>query len=189
MGCGKSSVGKKLSTLLSGMCAEGSTEGRVYHIDLDDYIVERDGRTITEIFAQDSEAGFRAIETKCLCEVLDWADGLDVDCGILPEQIPDVLVLSLGGGAVLKNSELLHKRTFCIYLKATVDTLVKRLTGNSSKRPLLASEPEDNLRNKIESILAAREDLYEKTAHMTILTEGLSVYGSAAKIIELINAR
>lgn len=189
MGCGKSSVGRKLAALLRDMRAAGTAESRVCHIDLDDYIIERRGKSISDIFAESGEDGFRAVETECLLEVLDWADGRSACCGPVPQQVPDVLVLSLGGGAVLRNSELLHARTFCIYLKASIDTLVSRLSGHAAKRPLLASETEDTLRARVESILNDRKELYESTAHMTYVTEGMSVYAVASGIIERINKR
>ena len=55
MGCGKSSVGRKLSTLLS--CS---------YVDLDSYIEETAGRTVPEIFASDGEAVFRKMELEAL---------------------------------------------------------------------------------------------------------------------------
>lgn len=180
MGCGKSSVGRKLATLLGGMCADGRAEERVHYIDLDDYIVAREGRRISEIFADGGEAAFREIETQCLCEVLDRAE---------EKTAPDILVLSLGGGTLIKNSEIIGRRTFCVYLKCSVDTMVRRLSGNTSKRPLLASEPETELRARVESLLNERRELYESTAHLSIVTDGFSVYESAAGIIEMINKR
>ena len=59
MGCGKSSVGRKLSELL---CCP--------FMDLDDVIVEREGRSIPEIFASDGEAAFRRMELEALKAVL-----------------------------------------------------------------------------------------------------------------------
>ena len=55
MGCGKSSVGRRLSTLLS--CS---------YTDLDAVIEETDGRSIPEIFAADGEGAFRTLEAECL---------------------------------------------------------------------------------------------------------------------------
>ena len=60
MGCGKSSVGRRLSQLL---CCP--------FIDLDDVIEEREGRTIAEIFAAEGEAGFREIELESLLTVVE----------------------------------------------------------------------------------------------------------------------
>ena len=59
MGCGKSSVGRKLSTLLS--CS---------YVDLDSYIEETAGRTVPEIFASDGEAVFRKMELEALGTVI-----------------------------------------------------------------------------------------------------------------------
>ena len=55
MGCGKSSVGRELSTLLG-----------IPVVDLDQYIVERAGKSIPDIFAESGEAGFRDLESAAL---------------------------------------------------------------------------------------------------------------------------
>jgi len=60
MGCGKSSVGKRLSELL---CCR--------FMDLDEVIVERAGRSIPEIFAEDGEGKFRRMEKEALKDVLE----------------------------------------------------------------------------------------------------------------------
>ena len=59
MGCGKSSVGKRLSELL---CCR--------FMDLDEVIVEREGRSIPEIFAEDGEGEFRRMEKEALKSIL-----------------------------------------------------------------------------------------------------------------------
>ena len=59
MGCGKSSVGRKLSQLL---CCP--------FMDLDDVIVEKEGRSIPEIFASDGEAAFRQMELEALKQII-----------------------------------------------------------------------------------------------------------------------
>ena len=58
MGCGKSSVGKKLAKKMG-----------FDFLDLDDYIEEKEKRTISEIFEKEGEAGFRGLEKKYLQEV------------------------------------------------------------------------------------------------------------------------
>lgn len=193
MGSGKSSVGRKLSALLAGMCKPEDKDGRVCLLDLDDYIVIRSGRTIPEIFAADGESGFRAVETKCLEEVLDWSDGKQTSeeaVKALPQvKKPDVLVLSLGGGAVIKNSELIHDRTICVFLIASIDTLVDRLDGRTANRPLLAAESRDSLKAKVEGILEARKSLYEKAARFVLNTDGMSVTEAAQEVIRLLSGR
>ena len=59
MGCGKSSVGRRLSELL---CCP--------FMDLDEEIEAWAGKSIPEIFAEDGEAGFRAIEAERLGSIL-----------------------------------------------------------------------------------------------------------------------
>ena len=61
MGCGKSSVGRRLSELL---CCP--------FMDLDHVIKERTGRTIPEIFATDGEAAFRAMELEALTDIVSY---------------------------------------------------------------------------------------------------------------------
>ena len=59
MGCGKSCVGRRLSELL-----------RCHFVDLDEVIVEREGRSIPEIFAEDGETEFRRMEKEALEGIL-----------------------------------------------------------------------------------------------------------------------
>lgn len=118
MGSGKSSVGRELTSLLS------LPGGPCDFIDLDEYIVESEGMSVNGIFARDGESGFRSIETRCLVTLLEQYEDRN-------------LVLALGGGTAVYNPELIHSRTLCIYLSASVDTLVSRLASDTS-RPLLA---------------------------------------------------
>ena len=59
MGSGKSSVGKKLSDVLD-----------FDYLDLDDYIQQKEGKTITEIFKDKGEIYFRKIKNQYLNEVV-----------------------------------------------------------------------------------------------------------------------
>lgn len=189
MGSGKSSVGKMLPALLD------ASMGHFDFIDLDDYIVSSEGRSVNVIFEQGGENGFRRIETRCLN-------------GLLETYRDKNLVLALGGGTAVFNPELVHSRTICVYLSASVDTLVSRLASDTS-RPLLAcpsadaSRPlptdpsadasgnersesrEKGLRNRIERLFASREATYLRVAHHTVATDGLSVAVIAAIIAKL----
>ena len=159
MGCGKSSVGRKLSELL---CCP--------FMDLDDVIEERAGRTIPEIFASEGEAGFRRMEAEALEACIEKkaarddaplapshsrAAGPSPYAGVrkcqlrshpLPLEACTISsegktrgVLALGGGAVMTPScaKLVHEHTLCIYLRASVETLLAHLSGEADKRPLL----------------------------------------------------
>ena len=165
MGCGKSSVGRKLSALLS--CP---------YADLDSIIEESQGRSVPEIFASDGEAGFRRLEYKLLDEYLS---------------LPVSGVLSLGGGTVMSPecAGIVHTKTTCIYLRASVETLVSHLEGKAENRPLLSSacdagkSSSGSLSKRIGELLSLRSDTYEKTAHIIIDTDGKSIDMIAEEIL------
>ena len=235
MGCGKSSVGRRLSELL---CCP--------FMDLDSVIEEYAGKSIPEIFTADGEAAFRAIEQKVL-EALtgggkmppsDLEDngidptysrgplpqsgplplagggkmppsdlgnnGIDptYSRGPLPQSGPlplagggkmpltydrvnaaesEMVVLALGGGTVMtpECAELVQNNTRCIYLKASVETLVEHLAGEAAGRPMLADA---DLRPRIETLMQQRAATYEKNAHMIIDTDGKTVDEIASAI-------
>jgi len=159
MGSGKTSVGRKLSTLLS-----------YAFVDLDDYIVKTVGREIKDIFASEGEAAFRKIECECLGKVLDEY-----------EQSGESLILSLGGGAVMTPAclEMIQNRTTCFYLKGTPETLRSHLGGDQSGRPMLQG-------NKLESLLELRDPTYETAAHHIICIDGRTVPTIARRIASLL---
>lgn len=163
MGSGKSSVGRELPSLLS------LPGGPFDFIDLDEYIVESEGMSVNGIFARDGESGFRSIETRCLVTLLEQYESRN-------------LVLALGGGTAVYNSELIHEKTVCIYLSATTDALVDRLASDSS-RPLLSGS--DDLRARIEKLYSAREEIYRRTTHHTIATDNISINEIASRIAGL----
>ena len=138
MGSGKSSIGRRLAKYL-----------KVPLIDLDEYIVEKDGRSIPEIFEQDGEAFFRQLETDALREVLGKA-----------------AVIATGGGAVMseENRQLLKAHPPVIWLKASPRFLAKRIDGDSN-RPLIAGG--DTLQ-KIKDLADMRYPLYEECADYTL---------------------
>lgn len=158
MGSGKSSVGRELSGLLS-----------LPFVDLDSYIESKTGRKIPEIFAEEGETAFRKMECEALDEILDDGGKATQD-GFAGNGI----VLSLGGGTLTsgENAEKIARKTLCIYLKATADTLVRRLEGEAQGRPMLEGE---DLRGRIVELLGKREPVYEKTARHCMSTDGLSV--------------
>ena len=90
---------------------------------------------------------------------------------------------------------LVMENTLCIYLKASVDTLMERLAPDNESRPLLCpyaspsmqgeetSPVEDLLlRNRIETLLAQRSSTYENTANIIIDTDGKSIEDIASEI-------
>jgi shikimate kinase len=156
MGCGKSSVGRELSRLL---CCP--------FMDLDSVIEEREGRKIPEIFATEGEAAFRRMEVEALRKCIYG-------------QASDKRVLALGGGTVMTEecAKIVHEKTVCIYLRASVETLMEHLAGEVDNRPMLAG----NLRTRIEELMSIRSATYEKTAHIMIDTDGKTIEEIAREI-------
>ena len=144
MGGGKTTVGRLLADALG--CP---------FMDLDDLIVKKAGKSIPDIFAQDGEPAFRQLEAQVLRKTVE-------------KYAESTAVLALGGGAVLApaSAALLHEKTVCIYVRATLDTLLARLAGETAGRPLAD--------DAMASRFAEREPIYEKTAHVIIDTDGLS---------------
>ena len=120
MGSGKTTVGKVLADFLG--CP---------FMDLDDLVVKKAGKSIPDIFAQDGEPAFRLLEAQVLRKTVE-------------KYAESTAVLALGGGAVLApaSAALLREKTVCIYLRATLDTLLARLEGETAGRPLLQEIPD-----------------------------------------------
>ena len=186
MGCGNSSVGRRLSELL---CCP--------FMDLDSIIEEYAGKSIPEIFATEGEAAFRQMELEALRTIIGHSDSLSAplapshSIAAGPSPYPGVgkcqfrtsdyrndskrhLVIALGGGTVMtpECAELVQNNTRCIYLKASVETLVEHLDNEADKRPLLSG---GDLRTRIENLMSRRSATYERTAHMIIDTDGKSI--------------
>ena len=161
MGCGKSSVGRRLSELL---CCP--------FMDLDAVIEQQTGQSIPEIFATDGEAAFRQMEL----EVLER---------ILKQSLPSQAILSLGGGTVTQErcAEMVREETVCIYLRTSVETLVERLSDEAAGRPMLKGA---DLRTRIETLMAQRSAIYASTAGHIIDTDGLSIDEVAQSITRII---
>lgn len=159
MGSGKSSVGRSLSHRLD--CP---------FIDLDEYIENKAGKTVSEIFAENGEKEFRRMELEFLKEVISSS------------KEDKTLVLSLGGGTVTipEAAEIVSGNTDCWYLKATVDTLVSHV-GTGKGRPILEGQ---SLHAKLSALLEKRGPIYEKTAHHIIVTDGLTVRDVVSDILK-----
>ena len=146
MGSGKTTTGKILAERLG--CA---------FLDLDQVIEEAQGMTIPEIFASQGEAAFRAAELEALEKLLEH----ESKSGKID------LVLSLGGGTLMTPGceRLVREKTLCVYLKASVDTLLENLEGTQSNRPMLEGQ---DLRTRIETLLQEREETYARCAEITV---------------------
>ena len=81
-------------------------------------------------------------------------------------------------------AELVHDSTLCIYLKASLETLVAHLESEASDRPLLSGT---SLRERISELMALRSSTYENTAHVIIDTDGRSIDSIAQEIMQRIH--
>lgn len=140
MGCGKTSLGKKLSY-----------KERIALLDTDKMIEQKQGMTITEIFDKKGEGAFRIMETECLKEIMEYSERY---------------VISVGGGLPMKeeNRRLLKELGTVVYLRARPDTIYERLKNDTS-RPLLRG---DDPKGKIEDMIGQRGPVYELAADCVI---------------------
>jgi shikimate kinase len=77
-------------------------------------------------------------------------------------------------------AEVVKEQTFCIYRKASIETLMEHLSGEADGRPMLNG---DTLHERITELMAQRSETYEKTAHIIIDTDGKSIEAIASEII------
>jgi shikimate kinase len=138
-------------------------------MDLDEVIVQREGRSIPEIFAQDGEKAFRRMELEAFKAVTEDAEGQGT-------------VLALGGGTVTtaECADIAHNKTLCIYMKASVQTLKAHLEGQTEGRPLLCGQ---DIEERLARLMYERGHIYEKTAHIIIDTDGKSISEIAQEIL------
>jgi shikimate kinase len=96
--------------------------------------------------------------------------------------------------------KMAHEDTVCIYLKASVDTLLEHLEGHADGRPLLntasvmSSEVETStkraaLKERILDLMAKRATTYERTAHHIIDTDNKTIEEIAAEICCILNCQ
>lgn len=145
MGCGKSSVGRRLAAMTGHR-----------FVDTDDLITQTENRTIPEIFAAEGETYFREVEEKVFQDLVGV-------CGI---------ILSTGGGAVLRdnNRQTMRKIGVVAWLHAQPDILFER-ASRTGKRPLLQTE---NPRETFDSLLTARLPIYQETADFCFDSDSLT---------------
>lgn len=123
-------------------------------VDLDERIERRSGRSVADVFAEQGEPAFRALES------LELADAL----------AGPPAVIATGGGVVVDaaNRALIRECCEVVWLRTTLETLIARLRASQQERPLLAGDAETTLRRLAEE----REALYMEVATHVIDTDG-----------------
>ena len=148
MGSGKTTLGKKLASLME-----------LSFIDLDNYIETKENDSISGLFEKKGETAFRETEAARLEELL---------------QQNQPSVISLGGGTICfhSNLEKIKKNGTLIYIDLPPKVLTERIKNGKTKRPLLQNVPAQHLLEFVERKLEERKSFYNK-AH--IIVNGLNL--------------
>ena len=148
MGCGKTTIGQ----------AFAKKQGRKY-LDLDQLLVQRQGRTIPEIFAQDGEEGFRTIEQETLLSTQEYKGA----------------VISTGGGILTKreNGAICNRLGVLVFLDLPFEACYQRIAGDTN-RPLVMQNTKEQL-----------EDLFNRRRTVYLAESGLvlDATGSVQEIV------
>lgn len=136
-------------------------------VSTDDTIIEKEGRSINDIFADSGEPYFRKVEHEVVVE-LAGRSGLVIDCG---------------GGVVLnpENMAALKSNGLVIYLKTSPEAIYKRIR-HETHRPLLKGE---NPQQKIQELLKQRARCYAQ-ADDTVDTDGKSPEQVAEEVVNIL---
>lgn len=137
MGCGKSSLGRKIAKA-----------GGMQFVDMDSIIEEREGAAISDIFHYEGEEYFRQKE-RALIEEFAAAD--------------DDLVISTGGGVPTwkDNMQRINQIGQSVYLRRTAQQIASRLSPHGrQKRPKLRGLNDEELVAFMTENMAQREPYY-----------------------------
>jgi shikimate kinase len=141
MGVGKSTVGRLLAKRLG-----------VAFVDADDVLVDREGRSISDIFVDEGEPYFRSVERRVTLELLRAREG----------------VLALGGGAPIQDEIGAALAGLpVVFLDVGIADAASRI-GFDTSRPLLAVNP----RATWIAMMSARRGTYEALARWRVDTAG-----------------
>lgn len=140
MGCGKTTIGKRTAKLLN-----------LPFCDLDEYIEQKEGMKISEIFEEYGEEGFREREAKAVEEVAQTGG----------------MVVACGGGTVLfpQNVEAFHKNGSVIVLLYVPLIVLQERLKNDTQRPLLQKP---DRRKVVAELYKRRIPQYRAAADVTL---------------------
>lgn len=116
-------------------------------VDSDAEVEKRAGMCISRIIADNGEHYFRKMETDVLRDILSR----------------DFTVLSAGGGAALKNGELLKEGSAVVFLDTPFDKCYQRIKDDKN-RPLVYGKS----REEAEALYNARYPLYIQNCHFAV---------------------
>ena len=164
MGAGKTTLGKAFAR------AMGLT-----FVDLDWYIEERYHKTVSQIFAERGEDGFRELEKRMLHEASDFED----------------VVISVGGGTpcFFDNMDYMNQVGETVFLDVDNQVLFRRLKVAKQQRPLLANKTDEELMAFIQEALEKRLPHYTKAKHVfngELLENRYQIQQSVERLKELL---
>lgn len=158
MGCGKTTVGKVLAKRME-----------MQFVDLDEYIIEKEGMSIPEIFAKHGEEHFRKLEANYI------------------KMLKSGFVVATGGGAIIneKTSEFARESGIVIFIDARFKSCYERIKGDKN-RPLVMK----NTKKQLLDLYNLRKTIYQKHSDITINGNGsinAIVEGTIREILILID--
>lgn len=137
-------------------------------IDADKEIERRAGKTIAAIFADDGEPAFR-----------------DVEAAVIADLAQTGLVISTGGGAVLREESCVAMQSAgpIVWLTASVDTISDRISADAATARLRPNLTAVGGKAEIEAVLADRTPIYEACATFVVDTDGKTPAEVADQIV------
>jgi len=155
MGCGKTTLGKKLSTRLD-----------YPFIDLDQVLEQQAGKSIAQYFADHGEDAFRHLESSVLKNT----------------PYPANAVVSTGGGlpCFFDHMDWMKTHGRSVYIKLNAGMLASRLENNKDDRPILRHKHGDELIAFIDEKLKEREPFYNQA---NIIAEGMSLTAERLEVL------
>ena len=145
--------------LIGYMCAGKTTIGTALaqqlgyrFIDLDQYIEQLEGKSVSAIFADKGEAYFRQLEKKALLDMF----------------LQEGVVVATGGGTPCQgnNMALMNQHGITVFLNPSLDELANRLAIGKQTRPLLKDKTDAEMHLFIEKMMQQRLPYYRQ-AHYT----------------------
>lgn len=140
MGCGKSHIGRRLSKRLN-----------MPLVDLDEYIVKKEKRSIPEIFDQSGEPYFRQLEADCL------------------KELEEGYIVATGGGTLINENtaKYANEHGITVFLDAIFPVCYGRIK-NDPNRPLVVN----NTKEQLEGIFNTRREIYRIHSAITVKAAG-----------------
>ena len=143
MASGKSTVGRLLASELG-----------IPFVDLDQFIEEREKKSIKTIFSEQGEIKFRKLECLALSEVLKENESI---------------VLSVGGGTPCYGNNMqliLEQADHSVYLQMSIPDLVERIAREKENRPLVKDIADEDLPEFVGKHLFERSPFYSQAKHI-----------------------